>query len=179
MNIFYLDPNPNNAAYMHCDKHVVKMVSEYTQLLSTAKRVLDGKETTVLIKGRKYKRYVLADANLDSLLPKATHVNHPCNVWARGSSANYAWLHMLAVALNSTYSGVYGRVHAYSAAIEALLNPPANLPRGPFLEPPQAMPDTYKISGDSVAAYRKYYRGDKARFAKWKSRDIPRWFVTE
>ena len=29
---------------MHCDKHVVKMILEYAQLLSTAHRVLDGDE---------------------------------------------------------------------------------------------------------------------------------------
>ena len=27
---------------MHCDKHVVKMIIEYAQLMSTAHRVLDG-----------------------------------------------------------------------------------------------------------------------------------------
>ena len=42
MNIFYLDPRPDTAAEMHCDKHVVKMIIEYGQLLSTAHRVLDG-----------------------------------------------------------------------------------------------------------------------------------------
>ena len=42
MNIFYLDPNPQIAAELHCDKHVVKMVIEYGQLLSTAHRMLDG-----------------------------------------------------------------------------------------------------------------------------------------
>jgi hypothetical protein len=29
---------------MHCDKHVVKMIIEYAQLMSTAHRVLDGEE---------------------------------------------------------------------------------------------------------------------------------------
>ena len=43
MNIFMLDENPQTNVEMHCDKHVVKMVIEYAQLMSTAHRVLDGK----------------------------------------------------------------------------------------------------------------------------------------
>jgi hypothetical protein len=34
MNIFYLDSDPELAAQMHCDKHVVKMILETAQLLS-------------------------------------------------------------------------------------------------------------------------------------------------
>jgi len=39
MNIFYLDPQPRLCAQYHCDKHVVKMILEYAQLLSTAHRI--------------------------------------------------------------------------------------------------------------------------------------------
>ena len=42
MNIFYVDKDPMIAAQMMCDKHVVKMILESAQLLSTAHRVLDG-----------------------------------------------------------------------------------------------------------------------------------------
>jgi hypothetical protein len=48
MNIFYLDKDPKTCAQYHCDKHVVKMILEYAQLLSTAHRVIDGKEKKVL-----------------------------------------------------------------------------------------------------------------------------------
>ena len=44
MNIFYLDKNAKIAAQSHGDKHVVKMVLEYAQILSTAHRVIDGDE---------------------------------------------------------------------------------------------------------------------------------------
>ena len=43
MNIFYLHKDPEVSAKMHCDKHVVKMIIEYAQMLSTAHRMLDGK----------------------------------------------------------------------------------------------------------------------------------------
>ena len=44
MNIFYLDNDVDVCAQMHVDKHVVKMILEYAQLLSTAHRLLDGVE---------------------------------------------------------------------------------------------------------------------------------------
>jgi len=78
MNIFYLDYNPYKCAEMHVDKHCIKMILEYAQLLSTAHRVLDGvpklerSETT----GRKRTSYILPDDRND-LLYRATHINHP------------------------------------------------------------------------------------------------------
>ena len=41
MKIFFLDKRPDDAAEMHCDKHCVKMILEYAQMLSTAHRILD------------------------------------------------------------------------------------------------------------------------------------------
>ena len=38
MNIFFLDKDPKIAAQMQCDKHVVKMILETAQMLSTAAR---------------------------------------------------------------------------------------------------------------------------------------------
>ena len=42
MNIFYLNKSPEICAKEHVDKHVVKMIVEYAQLLSTAHRMIDG-----------------------------------------------------------------------------------------------------------------------------------------
>ena len=47
MNIFYLSEDPVDCALAHCDKHVVKMILEYGQLLSTAHRLHDGTPTVV------------------------------------------------------------------------------------------------------------------------------------
>ena len=44
MNIFILSDEPTKAAREHNDKHVVKMILESGQMLSTAHRMLDGKE---------------------------------------------------------------------------------------------------------------------------------------
>ena len=60
MNIFFLDRNPEICAQMHCNKHVVKMIIEYAQLMSTAHRVLDGIEYYGRTKNnRKIKRWKL------------------------------------------------------------------------------------------------------------------------
>ena len=42
MNFFYLDEDPFKSIEYHCDKHIIKMPTEYKQMLSTAHRVLDG-----------------------------------------------------------------------------------------------------------------------------------------
>ena len=46
MNIFVVDEDPRVAAKSLCDKHVVKMIVESGQMLSTTHRVLDGVEWT-------------------------------------------------------------------------------------------------------------------------------------
>ena len=42
MNVFVLDDDPVVAAQLQCDKHVVKMIVESAQMLSTIHRMLDG-----------------------------------------------------------------------------------------------------------------------------------------
>ncbi|MBN1906844.1 MAG: hypothetical protein JW927_17315 [Deltaproteobacteria bacterium] len=37
----------------------------------------------------------------------------------------------------------------------------------------QAMPDTYKVEGNPVLAYRKFYIEEKMHFARWTKRDEP------
>jgi hypothetical protein len=182
MNIFYIHPEPIDCAVMHIDKHVIKMILEYCQLLSTAHRVLDG----TLIEGkndngRKYTRYELTGANEDRFY-KATHINHPSAIWCRLSKKNYVWLHALLEALCREYTYRYGKIHKCEASdlVEYLANPPKNIPDGPFTEPTPAMPDDVKVAGDSIRSYRNYYIKNKAYIASWQgkynSRNIPEWF---
>jgi hypothetical protein len=37
------------------------------------------------------------------------------------------------------------------------------------------MPGKYQVEGNPVLSYRKFYIGEKMRFARWKKRDIPFW----
>jgi hypothetical protein len=176
MNIFYLDNSPRLCAEQHCDKHVVKMILEYAQLLSTAHRVLDGVVSTGISKtGRKQTSYVLSDSR-EPVLYRATHLNHPSAVWVRQSSANYEWLYVMWLELMSEYTHRYHKQHACEKLVTQLRELPHNITQGTFTEPPPAMPDYCKVSGDSIRSYRNYYIQEKARFAKWKTK-TPEWFL--
>ena len=186
MNIFYLNNDPKLCAEMHLDKHVVKMILEYAQLLSTAHRVLDGTVSTRLSKsGRKQQYYPLADER-DNFLYSATHVNHPSAVWVRYSYENYEWLYKLFIALLDEYTHRYGRIHATARLIDALYTPPIHIPKGiGFTEPTPAMPNEVKVLRevatdryeiDSIESYHKYYIHNKVHIAKWTKREIPLWY---
>lgn len=177
MNIFYLDSDPKKAAQSHNDRHVVKMILESAQLLSTAHRMLDGKEVRVLSKnGRKIKHWKLFDERED-ILYKATHHNHPCAVWARNSADNYLWLYNLFLWLCFEYKYRYGKDHlCWTKLRVALSNVPNNIARLGFTEPAQAMPHTYRAA-NPVKAYKNYYLHEKKHLAKWTKRPRPKWYT--
>ena len=176
MNIFYLDNDPTKCAQQHVDKHCVKMILEYAQLLSTAHRVLDGTQSTRLSKtGRKQTTFVLPDSR-ESVLYSATHVNHPSAVWVRKSYHNYVWLYKLFIELLKEYTHRYGKTHACTRLVDDLYTPPTHIPKDDaFSEPTPAMPDNYKVVGDSIQSYKNYYLGDKQRMFSWKNREKPSW----
>ena len=174
MNIFYLDHDTKKCAEMHVDKHCVKMILEYAQLLCTAHRVIDGSEYTGrTATGRKRVRYALR-GELEHTLYMATHINHPSAVWVRASEANYQWLYKMFISLLEEYSYRYGKQHKCSQLTEALSATPKNIPRDvPFTEPTPAMPDQYKVAGNSKKSYHNYYNGEKQRMFSWKNRTVP------
>jgi hypothetical protein len=176
MNIFYLDNHPRSCAEMHNDKHCVKMIIEYAQLMSTAHRILDGVEYTDLTaNGRKIKRWRLPDDREQSLM-KASHINHPSAVWARDSDINYIWLYNMWRWLLAEYTHRYDKVHACARLETVLSKTPSNIKIGFFTEPTPAMPDEYKVPDNSIASYRSYYINSKSHLAKWKKRQIPEWY---
>ena len=82
MNVFYVDKHPVRAAEQMCDKHIVKMILESAQLLSTCHRVQDGTEYyDKTANGRKIKRWKHPNPNLEPLLYKAGWVKHPSTIW--------------------------------------------------------------------------------------------------
>jgi hypothetical protein len=181
MNIFYLDHNPIVCAEMHNNKHVVKMILEYAQLLSTAHRVLDGVLTTGLSKsGRKQQRYILSDEN-EQVFYSATHIHHPSAIWVRHSAMNYYWLYTLLHALCKEYTYRYDKIHKCErdGLVNRLQITPKNINYNlNFTEPTPAMPDEVKIAGDSLASYRNYYIHNKTHLANWKKREVPSWYKT-
>lgn len=181
MNIFILHNDPYIAARMHVDKHVVKMILESAQLLSTAHRVLDGAEiieTTAL--GRKKKIWTLSDAR-DTILYRATHINHPCGIWTRQSRENYYWLWELTQGLCNEYYLRYGEKKAKrhkveeSGLLDVLRIAPHCIPGRPGITPfAQAMPEKYKDK-DATKAYRAYYLGEKKAMIRYTNRPQPAW----
>ena len=158
MNIFVLDYDPRVAAQMMCDKHVVKMIVEGCQMLSTVHHLGGCNET---------------------FLYKKSFMNHPCTVWSRASSHNYLWLAQHTHELSNEYTYRYGKTHKAHDLTQWFVS---NIPRyiitngearTPFA---QAMPYQYKVADDAVSAYRNYYLGEKKRFAKWSKRNIPEWY---
>ena len=178
MNIFYLHEDPQTCAQMHHDKHVVKMILETAQLLSTAHRVIDGEMyEDKTNNGRKIKRWRLEDVEKENTLYKATHINHPSNVWARETEANYNWLYKLFIHLGLEYTYRYGKVHESIRKLSVKLSqPPKNIKQAAMTKMPQAMPDEYK-NESSIEAYRTYYINEKKNQSKYTNRGIPTWLI--
>ena len=178
MNIFYLHREPEACAQAHLDKHVVKMIIEYAQLMSTAHRVLDGLEyLDKTVNNRNIKRWRLDDANRETRLMKASHMNHPSGIWVRANQKNYMWLFEMWSYLLEEYTFRYGKQHACSRLLDVLESPPNNIKDGDFYPPTPAMPDECKIANDSLASYHKYYVLKKNHFAKWTKREAPLWYL--
>ena len=179
MNIFYLHHDPVECAKLHNDKHVVKMILEYGQLMSTAHRVLDGTPYYgKTANNRNIKRWLLSDFR-EPILWKASHVNHPSGIWTRDNSDNYTWLYNLWHNLLDEYTYRYGKIHSADRMKTCFAMLPSNIPRvtKQFYEPTPAMPDKYKVANNSIESYKNYYLGDKQHLASWKKRDVPSWYV--
>jgi hypothetical protein len=77
------------------------------------------------------------------------------------------------------YTRRYKKTHFYQQFLDPLTADPRLTPSGCFLDPPQCMPDEFKVPGNSVEAYRRYYIGAKARFAKWNHSPVPAWWPNQ
>mgnify|MGYP001036749154 FL=1 len=182
MNIFVLDKCPIKSAQLQCDKHVVKMIVESAQMLSTAHRMLDGKVEIRLSKSgkRNVKYYKHPDFFFDSVLYKAVHHNHPSTVWTTESDANYNWHYKHFVALCDEYTYRYGKVHATDMLLRKhLKRVPNNIPKTGKMTPVKlAMGSNPEcMLPDPVDAYRAFYQTKQDRFSMvWSNRNIPEWF---
>ena len=159
MNIFALSDCPIEAAQFQCNKHVVKMIIETVQILSTVS----------------WQRGVPAPY-------KPTHAHHPSTKWTATCGANYAWLLSHGFALVAEYEKRYGKIHTCLGYLcklcddyEKVWPGDESLPRDhtPFA---MAMPEEWK-SIDPVESYRAYYIAEKSKFAQWepRARQPPWW----
>lgn len=175
MNIFVLDVNPEIAARMHCDRHVVKMILETAQILSTVWRVSTP---------------IGAEYGIPAEAYKATHKNHPCVKWAGEKAAHYHWLWCLGMALCAEYTHRYGRMHKTEAVLRALETLPLAMgtlatPLPLFFQlcmPEDFASDYFAHLGTgydrlraAVMCYREFYRTAKAHLLTYTRRPVPEW----
>jgi len=181
MNIFILDNDPVLAAQQQCDKHVVKMIVESGQMLSTAHRMLDGVvERRPSKSGKTTVNYYKLNDEREDIIYKAVHFNHPCSVWTRESEGNYNWHYKHFIALCQEYTYRYNKVHSTEIKLAKILKkPPYNIPIQGMTEFRLAMqsnPECIALK-NPVKAYRSFYKTKQERFnMDWTKRSIPGWF---
>ena len=185
MNLFLISPNARRAARRHCDKHVVKMILEATQMLYAAWGDIRAPCPEGL---EPYRR---------------THYNHPITKWVRADSKHYQFTCEFALHLCDEYTRRYGKIHACRARIERLQtkcpsfgpcllcapNGP-NGPNGPKIAHtglprgirwfPLAMPEHCFVRDqegtlDAVRSYKRYYMHKRTQMTmKWNRKDTPK-----
>lgn len=180
MNIFILshqtdfDLHIKEQARSHCDKHVIKMITESVQMLSTALVQATDKR-------------ILALPQLPATA--AAYAKHPCTLWTGASLHNFVYLAHLALALcdEKLHRWPLNGAHIYHPWIKHLCEA---LPS--YWEVPDSFPiaipdnpQATKLTGVNVnlqtAAdlYQRHYATHKASFASWKNRAMPVWFLLE
>ena len=173
MNIFFLHPNQVKCARWHCDKHVVKMILETTQLLYTAhwQLAIDEGRLPVFKTAPAHSK----EPRMVGYLP--SNPNHPCAIWARASFEHYEWLVILGLALCNEYRFRYSdKKHSCEDHLRWLYcNPPPEIQYRGWQQPPMAMPDEYKKSKNSIVSYRVYYAKGKTHLLKYTGRHRPHW----
>lgn len=156
MNIFILDENPIKAAQYHSDKHVVKMVLEHCQMLSTAVNIHSNGQVEGLY--------------------KSAHRNHPCSKWVRETRQNFKWLCEITEELFKEYTRRYGKYHKSYSVFQKCKELIELIPDGELTPFAQAMPVEYK-NQNPVTAYRTYYLKDKKDICVWKTGNQPSWWI--
>lgn len=170
MNIFVLDSDPKLCAQYHNDKHVVKMITEYAQILSTA--FYDCKD-------------ISDDTLIPNVLYKQTHKNHRCVQWAANNLNNYLWLHNLSCELIEEYHFRFGEnPNKFIRAKEINDFIYEFIPNKNRIEPKEfvvadGLCTPLPLSPTTaIHAYHKYYIKDKEHLATWRKRGIPFWYFS-
>jgi hypothetical protein len=159
MNCFPLDHNMAKSVEYHCDTHVVKIILEGVQMLSSANRIHGS-----------FGCY------------KMSHEHHPMTVWAAKSQANYDWMRAYVLHLNTEWQHRWHH-NINHKSVNAMLNMPhLNIRFSKDLTPmPACMPDECLVDDTSpllpVVDYRNYYQTSKQHIAKWTNRPVPAWYT--
>ena len=178
MNIFILDTDPVLCAKYHCNKHLVKMITEHNQILGSiayfARGVNKKSEITSAFIEKTFKGFP-RKVNGNILPYGIGYKNHPCTRWAAMSISNYQWLCTLNLYMCKEYTKRYGRKHAGEDITNWYASNQPKLPSLGLTTFAQAMPEDCK-NDNTVEAYRTYYIKHKAGFAKWPADSLPNWW---
>lgn len=179
MNIFVLSHNITKAAEYHNNKHVVKMPTEYTQMLSWS--YYDVKGNIVDPNNRlDWDSFPYQSGLYKFTLSK---YNHPCTIWTRSSISNWDYLLLLGMAVCREYTDRYLKEHKCQKILEWMMKNPAShlpkIPRTPFC---LDMDESCK-QDNPVKAYRLYYMLSKNHIAEWGTKyqkvptRKPKWYL--
>lgn len=153
MNFFWLSHDPAESARFNVDSHVLKIVIESCQVLSTA--------------------------HPEKTAPyHHSHYNHPLCVWARSSLANYLHLVRFSRALFAEYSYRYNRRHKCENTLDWLSENAPAIPDLGLTRIPRCFKEFKGViveTGDIAEDYREYYRRGKRHLFRWKGREVPGW----
>lgn len=162
MNIFVLSESPIESAHYMCNAHVVKMVVESSQLLSTYDR-LNGE-----IENDKY---------------NITHQWHPCQK-CLSNIENYKWLCSHLKELLREYTYRYGKIHKCQILFDKYWDKYTNLSIClNKLSLPKCMPDEYKVGDNNIKyvvnSYRNYYKFKQLSLKRfqYRNRTEPSWLL--
>jgi len=153
MNIFILDRDIETNVKYYYDKHVIKMILEYTQILSTVCR-LNGIDMGY----------------------KKTHTKHPSIKWTLKSKSNYIYLKALTKALHEEWQYRFNHTKNHKSYDVMLTLPVPDIEDKGLTKFKAVMPDEY-ITDDIVKSYRDYYICEKSHLAEWTGRKAPSWFI--
>jgi len=181
MNIFVLDTDAKKCAAYHCDKHLIKMITEHNQILGsiahTARGIKRKSEITPDYVWKNFKGFPRVDFNQEPFPYGIGYKTHPCTQWAGASEKNYQWLCDLTFEMCKEYTKRYSKIHAGERICEWYKKNPPTLPKVEMTPFAQAMPAECKNS-DAIIAYRTYYATHKSYFASWKIETPSWWFST-
>lgn len=175
MNIFVLDKNPQVCASYYCNRHM-KIIVEISQLICQARRELNDRTHI------SYKKINQGKAIIN---------------WLKLNPYNYYWTLALGFALCNEYSYRYEKRHKTEKVMEECRNSffSGNIPHFSSATtsdlsfddcervynlcsiPALAMPDEYKIEGDAIQSYRRYYALNKYFTIdfRYNKRQQPEW----
>jgi hypothetical protein len=178
MNIFVLDTDTAKAAQYHCDKHLVKMITEHNQILGSIAHVLRGikkkSDITPDYIGEHFQKFPRVNENQEPHPYGIGYKSHPCTQWAMKSLENYNWLCDLNMKMCKEYTSRYVKKNVGEDITSWYQQNPPVLESSKMTPFALAMPDNLKTS-DAVHSYRLYYASYKAYFAKWKKGE-PAWW---